>query len=137
MSYWPPDYAKKLTERFEKNREWTTEHTRGRILEKFRLVLNTRAWQTKESFTEELKYLNKKMSKENRKVVLLLDNASAHLVDRTFSNVRIVYLLKNSTSFLQPCDQYWNAALKSNFKSWLNVRVAHLRNAIQIYQYSI
>ena len=45
------------------------------------------------------------MSKEKRNVALIMDNATCHLVNATFSNIDIIFLPKNTTSLIQPCDQ--------------------------------
>ncbi|KAF7697518.1 Tigger transposable element-derived protein 1 [Cucumispora dikerogammari] len=45
------------------------------------------------------------MSKEKRNVALIMDNATCHSVNATFSNIDIIFLPKNTTSLIQPCDQ--------------------------------
>ncbi|GAU95610.1 hypothetical protein RvY_07200 [Ramazzottius varieornatus] len=65
---------------------------------------NTKAWMTKAVFTPWLKELNERTEKQNRKILLLLDNASGHNVDN-LSHVRLVYLPPNQTSRIQPLDQ--------------------------------
>ena len=53
-----------------------------------------------------LETLNSQMAKEERNVILFLDNATVHptsLVDK-FSNIKVVFLTKNTTFRLQPLD---------------------------------
>ena len=53
-----------------------------------------------------LETLNSQMAKEERNVILFLDNATVHptsLVDK-FSNIKVVFLPKNTTSRLQLLD---------------------------------
>ena len=59
---------------------------------------------TSEIFETVLSKLNRKLDFENRKVILFLDNATCHpeSMDDTFSNIKIVFLPKNTTSRLQP-----------------------------------
>ena len=67
---------------------------------------NPRAWLNTQ--------VNKRLVKKERKILLLLDNVSSHnpdLKDR-FSNIRVIFLPKNTTSKLQPLD----AGIIKNFK---------------------
>ena len=57
---------------------------------------------------------NRKLLLEQRKVVLILDNASCHpksIID-SFSQIKIIFLPKNTTLRLQPLD----AGVIQNFK---------------------
>ena len=69
---------------------------------------------TSEIFETVLSKLNRKLVFENRKVILFLDNATCHPepMDDKFSNIKIVFLPKNTTSRLQPLD----AGIIRNFK---------------------
>ena len=52
--------------------------------------------------------LDSMMRRENRKIVLLADNATSHKTGETIAkltNVRIYFLPPNTTSVLQPLDQ--------------------------------
>ena len=67
---------------------------------------NPRAWMNTQVMIDILAILNKRLVKKERKILLLLDNVSSHnpdLKDR-FSNIRVIFLPKNTTSKLQPLD---------------------------------
>ena len=75
---------------------------------------NSKSWMTSEIFETVLSKLNRKLVFENRKVILFLDNATCHpeSMDDKFSNIKIVFLPKNTTFRLQPLD----AGIIQNFK---------------------
>ena len=75
---------------------------------------NQKSWMNAEIMNEILTDLNRKLSKEERHILLLLDNATSHdpaLRDR-FSNIRVLFLPKKTTSRLLPLD----AGIKKNSK---------------------
>lgn len=74
-----------------------------------RYYANLKAWMTRQVFTEWLKQFNCKM--HGRKVLLLIDNAPSH-ISLELNNVRVEFLPKNTTAFLQPMD----AGIIQNFK---------------------
>src|SRR5437763_10344731 len=53
-----------------------------------------------------LELLNKKMKKLDKKILLLVDNATVHAVDNPelLTNITIHYLPPNTTAHLQPAD---------------------------------
>ena len=59
------------------------------------------------------------MQKQNRKVLLLLDNVPSHPKDVNLSDVEVVFLPANTTSKLQPLDQGLIKAIKSCYRSRL------------------
>ena len=75
---------------------------------------NSKSWMTSEIFETLLSKLSRKLIFENRKVILFLNNATCHpeSIDDKFSNIKIVFLPKNTTSRLQPLD----AGIIRNFK---------------------
>lgn len=74
---------------------------------------NQKAWMTSAIFKENLLTWDFELKKTKRKILLLVDNCSAHLIDSTiFTNISLVYFPPNTTSLLQPLD---NGIIK-NFK---------------------
>jgi hypothetical protein len=72
---------------------------------------------------EYLNWLNVKMVSENRKVLLLMDNFSAHESavkelggETALSNVEIEWLPPNTTSYWQPLDQGIMASFKLQYR---------------------
>ena len=65
---------------------------------------NPKSWMTSDVMQAVLTRFNRKLLLEQRKVVLILDNATCHpksIID-SFSQIKIVFLPKNTTSRLQP-----------------------------------
>ena len=73
---------------------------------------NKKAWMTSDLFCDFLKQFDGRMRREDRDVLLLLDNASSHKHDIELSNVTLHFLPPNTTSHLQPMD----AGIIQNFK---------------------
>lgn len=88
---------------------------------------NKAKWMTGLIFEEYLRWLNKKMRGEGRKVLLLTDNFSGHELGmhnvgglEGLSNVRVAWLPKNTTSVWQPLDQGIIASFKLHYrKQWV------------------
>ncbi|CAI5997400.1 unnamed protein product [Closterium sp. NIES-64] len=95
---------------------------------------NEKGWMTSPLFTHFISQLKAAMYAEGRKIVLLLDNASSHMLRselawseivcgmRTtcMSNVRLVFLPPNTTAFTQPLDQGIIATVKARYRQhWL------------------
>lgn len=66
---------------------------------------NRKAWMTSDLFENWLKNLNKKMKNDKRKIVLFIDNCTGHSRIPKMENVKVEFLLPNTTSKLQPLDQ--------------------------------
>ena len=75
---------------------------------------NPKAWMNTEIMHAILAKLNRKMVRQGRQILLLLDNVSSHSphLKDLFSNIKVVFLPKNTTSRLQPLD----AGIIKNFK---------------------
>ncbi|XP_066293140.1 tigger transposable element-derived protein 6-like [Branchiostoma lanceolatum] len=66
---------------------------------------NKRAWMTGEIFTEWVKKVDRDMGRRQKKILLVLDNCTAHPKDVQLENIRVLYLPSNTTSIIQPLDQ--------------------------------
>lgn len=66
---------------------------------------NKNAWMTSSLFSEWLLNFDRKMKIENRKVLLFIDNCTAHNHDIELSSIKVHFLPPNTTSILQPMDQ--------------------------------
>jgi len=85
-----------------------------------RYFWNKKAWMTVEIFTKWLFEFDKRF---NKKVLLLVDNASGHSVSdenkQKLKNVVLHFLPPNTTSILQPCDAGIINSLKCHYKKLL------------------
>ena len=59
------------------------------------------------------------MRREDRRILLFLDNASSHPPDLTLSNIKLCYLPPNTTSHLQPLDQGVIRTFKATYRKYL------------------
>ncbi|CAI6357775.1 unnamed protein product [Macrosiphum euphorbiae] len=66
---------------------------------------NKKAWMTSSLFSEWLLNFDRKMKLENRKVLLFIDNCTAHNHDIELSSIKVHFLPPNTTPILQPMDQ--------------------------------
>lgn len=75
---------------------------------------NPKAWMTTTTMEGILTDLNRRLVRQGRKILLLLDNVTSHdpLLKEKFSNIRFVFLPQNTISRLQPLD----AGIIKNFK---------------------
>ena len=79
---------------------------------------NRKAWMTSDIFRTWIKCLNSKMKRHDRKILLFIDNCSAH-PDVKASNVLVKFLPPNTTSKLQPCDAGIIQTVKMNYRKKL------------------
>lgn len=84
---------------------------------------NKKAWMTRELFTQWLLQLDDAMKKKGRKILLIVDNCSAHVVNVRLSNVKLEFLPPNCTSLLQPLDQGIIRCVKAEFRKRLVQRL--------------
>ena len=82
---------------------------------------NKKAWMNSEIMNAVLSQLNKRLTKEKRKIILFIDNAPCHppRLEGTFSNIKVVFLPKNTTSKTQPLDAGIIANWKIKYKKRL------------------
>lgn len=65
---------------------------------------NKKAWMTRDIMSDWLMKFDRKMERQNRKVILFLDNATSHPNIR-LENVKLFFFPPNMTSVCQPLDQ--------------------------------
>ncbi|RQM27889.1 hypothetical protein B5M09_010669 [Aphanomyces astaci] len=93
----------------------------------FDYMASKKGWMTGNLFNTYLLALNERMVAEDRKVLLLVDNAPPHKPDdeSLYTNVKVKMLPKNMTSHLQP----QNAGIMASFKA--KVKQRQLQNALE------
>ena len=65
---------------------------------------NKKTWMTYEIYQRWLQNFDSKMRRQNRQVLLFLDNAPSHPKDVNVTKVKLVFIPANTTSMLQPLD---------------------------------
>lgn len=96
-----------------------------------------KAWMTGKLWLAILGKLNSQMVKQNRRILLFVDNVGTHRIDKaTFSNVRVAFLPKNCTSVLQPLDQGIINSVKAKYRSEMVKRLlVHIDAKKQLADY--
>jgi hypothetical protein len=90
-------------------------------------VANRKSWVTQAIFTDCLRALDAKMSSQNRKILLFLDQCAAHPQDTSFlKNVKVVFFPPNCTSILQPLDQGIIRSFKYHYRKQLVRKTIHV-----------
>ena len=99
---------------------------------------NPKSWITSEVMEAVLARFNRKLIFEDRKVSLFLDNATCHPESMIgqFSQIKIIFLLKNTTSRLQPLDagiiQSFKVKYRKRLVKYVLARIQEDASAIQI-----
>lgn len=93
----------------------------------FKYRFNKKAWMTTEIFKEYVNWLNNKMIVQQQKILLFLDNCPAHPVMH-LSNVKLVFLPKNTTAVLQPMDARVIAWVKNRYQRLMMGNTLELMN---------
>lgn len=83
---------------------------------------NKNAWMTTALFKEWLEGWNHTLKLQGRKICLLLDNCTAHLLI-VLSNIEIQFYPPNTTALQQPMDMGVIKNLKGHYRKQLNTRV--------------
>ena len=81
------------------------------------------SWMTSHIFREWLQNWDRSLRAKGRKILLFLDNCSAHPPDVEVTNIEIVFLPPNTTSLIQPMDQGIIKNLKGHYRSKLSSRL--------------
>ncbi|XP_053381940.1 tigger transposable element-derived protein 4-like [Mercenaria mercenaria] len=83
---------------------------------------NKKAWMTSEIFTEWVRKLDPDMTRNQRSVVLIVDNCPAHPKINGLKSDKLVFLPPNSTSVTQPMDQGVIRILKVHYRKQVITR---------------
>jgi hypothetical protein len=70
-------------------------------------------------FADWLANVNAQMKKNNRKILLFLDNAPCHTINNDLSNVKVIFFPPNTTSKCQPLDQGIIHSFKCHYRQKL------------------
>lgn len=77
---------------------------------------NRKAWMNRILFTNWINEVNEKMKEDNRNILMLVDNASAHNIDGLqLSNITLKFIDPNCTAALQPMDAGVIRSFKAKF----------------------
>ena len=77
---------------------------------------NKKAWMTGAIFTEWLQKLDRIFTMQGRRVVMVVDNCTAHPHLTTLKSIKLVFLPPNTTSKTQPMDQGVIRNLKCHYR---------------------
>ena len=80
---------------------------------------NKKAWMVNGILDEFLKSLNRRMARDNRHILMLMDNAPSHIIPETLTHIRCEFLPPNTTSHLQPMDAGIISAFKAHYRRYL------------------
>ncbi|CAG8686440.1 5372_t:CDS:1, partial [Ambispora gerdemannii] len=76
--------------------------------------VNKKAWMTSEIFEHWIKSLNTINHLKCKKILVLVDNTTSHIVNEELEHVKVHFLSPNTTPYLQLCD----AGIINSFKSY-------------------
>ena len=107
--------------RYEKPRDFSKINIKNYgIIYKY----NLKAWMTGIIFREWLLSLDEKMKKENRNILMIIDNASSHNINRLeLKNIEVLFLPPNTTSRIQPMDSGIIKSVKTHYKRFLRYMI--------------
>ena len=81
-----------------------------------RYCAQPKSWMSSFLFDEGVKELDRKFEKENRKIVLIVDNCPAHPIVDGLKAIELMFLPPNTTSKTQPMDQGVIRSLKAKYR---------------------
>ena len=102
----PQLIMKNFPRKMKRGKEWSKGNSRARFFNDYRVYCNASAWQTKVTFEKEMD-INNKMVREDRQLLIILDNVSTHKLDKTYSNIRLELMMPNTTPQIKPLDQFF------------------------------
>ena len=88
---------------------------------------NAKAWMTGDIYQDWLWQWDRKLGARNRKIVLLQDNFSGHIIPNGLQNIRVANFEPNLTAHIQPMDQGIIRCFKAHY------RAMFIQRAIDLY----
>lgn len=77
---------------------------------------NRKAWMTSSLFEDFLRKWDNELARKNKKILLVVDNCTAHPAVQNIKNINLVFLPPNTTAIIQPLDQGIIRSLKTNYR---------------------
>ncbi|KAI7948985.1 hypothetical protein MJO29_010650 [Puccinia striiformis f. sp. tritici] len=107
----------------------TKSNTHNNDHQGFDYSSNPKASLTAEVFIKWMSNWQKELNKQNRKILLILDNNPGHIIEvDLYSNIRVEFISSNISALLQPLDQ-------GIFRVWkAHYRRLYLERAIGLYE---
>ncbi|XP_064478259.1 tigger transposable element-derived protein 4-like [Ornithodoros turicata] len=98
---------------------------------------NSKSWTTQALFEQWLREVDRRFVRENRKVVILVDNCPGHENVSGLSSIRLEFLPPNTTAKLQPMDQGVIGSLKRHYRRSLLQRMLLCMETGKEYQVNL
>ena len=92
---------------------------------------NAKAWMTSTIYQEWLLDWDRALRNEDRKILLLQDNFSGHVIPEQLTNIHVINFEPNLTAHVQPNDQGIIRCFKANY------RAKYIQRAIDLYETNI
>ncbi|KAK7105522.1 hypothetical protein V1264_016888 [Littorina saxatilis] len=103
-----------------------------------RYTSNKKAWMTSDLFEKWLRDFDRSMDSANRKVLLVIDNCTAHVKIQGLLATEVLFLPPNATSKLQPLDCGVIKNLKFFYRSRLLSRlILHVDSGLPLDEFSV
>lgn len=97
---------------------------KGENISHFNYVSNKKAWMTSSIFTNYLLKWDSELRLINRRILLILDNCSAHPdICSKLTNIKLCFLPPNTTSLIQPLDQGIIKSFKVHYRKTLTSKI--------------
>ena len=97
---------------------------------------NSLAWMPGVLFENWLRDWNRELVRQERKILLMLDKCFAHPRNLNISNIEIAFLPANTTSIVQPCDEWIIQCLKVHYRKRMCLSGFRLSQR-QLVQYNL
>lgn len=98
---------------------------------------NQKAWMTGVLFEEWVRKLDRKMAANKRKILMIIDNCTAHPVIANLKAIQLEFLPPNVTAVLQPLDQGVIHCFKSNYRKMLVRRMIAAMENEKLYEIDV